>query len=99
RLADRYRVGRAELPDRAPPVPQHAPAVLAARPAARPGLLRPAGTALYRNGVDRFLRRRAEPPACPRRAASRRRPGPELTGPDWSPIQAGQLPSLRLSCP
>ena len=61
RLVD-FAVRWAELPDRAPPVPQHAPAQPAPRPAPGPGVLPPARPALYRGQPGRLLRPGPPPP-------------------------------------
>ena len=63
---DRPRPGRPELPDRAPPVPVHAPAQPAPLPAPGQGVLPAAGPALLRDQPGRLLRPGAAPPQ-PRR--------------------------------
>ena len=64
RLAHRPRPGRPELPDRAPPVPLHAPAQPAPLPGDDQGVLRAAGPALLRDQPGRLLR---PGPALPQR--------------------------------
>ncbi|CAA9442971.1 MAG: Linoleoyl-CoA desaturase, partial [uncultured Pseudonocardia sp.] len=66
-----HRPGRAELPDRAPPVPEHAPAQPAPRAAAGGAVLRRARGRLPPVRAAALLRRRAAPPARRRCAAAR----------------------------
>ena len=61
-LAGRPCVGGAELPDRAPPVPDHAPAQPAPGPAPGPGVLPAPRPALYRGQPVRLLRPGGPPP-------------------------------------
>ena len=68
-----FLLGRPQLPDRAPPVPQHAPPQPAPRPAPGPGVLPPARPPLHRIQPVRLLH--PGPPPPPRR----RRPPPPST--------------------
>ena len=77
--AGRLPAGRAQLPDRAPPVPEHATAEPALRPAAGAGVLRAARPGLCRGQPGRLLRR--SPPPPPRR----RRPAPPGSGGELAP--------------
>ena len=60
----------AELPDRAPPVPDHAPAQPAPGPAPGPGVLPAPRPALYRGQPVRLLRPGGPPPPCRWRTAA-----------------------------
>ena len=51
----RHRAGRAQLPDRAPPLPEHALAASAPCPGDRARLLRRTGHRLPRDGTDRLV--------------------------------------------
>ena len=75
----RLPAGRAQLPDRAPSVPEHATAQPAPRPAAGAGVLRAARPGLCRGQPGRLLRR--SPPTPPRR----RRPAPPGSGGELAP--------------
>src|SRR6185295_4744043 len=59
-----------ELPDRAPPVPEHGPAEPQARAGDRPGLLRPARNFLRRVRLGPLVRVRAAAPPHGRRTPS-----------------------------
>src|SRR5215218_5677476 len=66
----RLGAGRAQLPDRAPPVPQHAPAQPAPGPAPDPRLLPAPWPALCRGQPGRLLRPGGPPPPHRRRTAA-----------------------------
>src|SRR4030095_2388667 len=61
-----------QLPDRAPPVPEHAPPQPAPRPAPGPGVLPPARPRLHRGLPGRLLRPGPAPPPRRRRPPARR---------------------------
>ena len=81
RPADRLRPRRPELPDRAPPVPLHAPAQPAPLPGPDRGVLPAARRAVLPEQPGRLLRPGPAPPQCrrqagpPRRRDLRRQPG------------------------
>src|ERR1700722_1803923 len=75
RLADRLRAVWAELPDRAPPVPLHAPAQPPPLPASGPRLLPAARPRLLPDQPDRLLRPGPTPPE------QRRQVGPAAANP------------------
>src|SRR5205814_775475 len=73
RMVDRLRLRRAQLPDRAPPLPQHAPTEPAPLPGTDPGLLPGARPGLQPDQPDRLVR---PGPALP--ARRRTSPGPAV---------------------